>query len=107
MTIDVVDDKSEKKYIHAKATGTYLFEGEGSIEFLVRAEDSVVTYKASGYGASKGFFDDLRKRSDGVFVSSGDQDDMMTFSEGNGIVGQLKAFYGLQSGQGFENVFDE
>jgi hypothetical protein len=28
-------------------------------------------------------------------------------SKGNNPLGQLKAFYGLQSGEGFESVFDE
>ena len=28
-------------------------------------------------------------------------------SKGNGPLGQLKAFYGLQHGEGFETVFEE
>ena len=28
-------------------------------------------------------------------------------ARGNGALGQLKAFYGLQSGQGFQDVFED
>ena len=103
-------------YVHAKAKGDYVFEGEGDIEFLINKPDNnIVTFKASGYGANKGFFDNLRKKSGGVFTSSSGmgqdmEDALLGVGEysnsrgGDGILGQLKAFYGYQSGQGFEDV---
>ena len=107
---------SKSYYVHATTRGDYVFEGEGSIEFLINPppdNNNIVTFKATGYGASKQFFDSLRKQSNGVFISSSGMNEEMedallggsgTKGGGNGVFGQLKAFYGYQSGQGFEDV---
>jgi len=94
------------QYLHATMKGDFLFEGEGNFEVLLK--DKIVTFKASGYGASKSFVDGLRKKSDGVFTSSGGvADEYESGYVNEGVLGQLKAFYGYQSGEGFEDVFEE
>ena len=115
-SISTTTTERKSYYVHATAKGDYLFEGEGNIEFLINKPDTnIVTFKATGYGANKGFFDNIRKKSGGVFTSSSgigeDMEDALLgvgeYSKstgGDGIIGQLKAFYGYQSGQGFEDV---
>jgi uncharacterized protein (DUF1499 family) len=88
------------------------------VEFVINDIDQVVTYKSSApndstgtdFGIQRKRLDEIRKRS-GIFGMMGDTlktADTRTNSErGNGPIGQLKAFYGLQSGGGFEDVLAE
>ena len=91
------------------------------IEFLVNADDKVVTFKSgevlgedatsatiSDFGANRKRLEDLRKKSN-VFGVMGDglTADSYAGGRGTGPLGQLKAFYGLQSGKGFEEVFED
>lgn len=84
------------------------------VEFFVNANDKVVTFKSqelgeptvSDFGANRKRLETLRKRA-GVFGIMGDG--MTADSVGNrgmGPLQQLKAFYGLQSGGGYEEVFE-
>lgn len=116
-TITEVDDDS--RYIKADVNR---FNGVDSIEFLVKEEDNVVVFKSfekegpangiSDFGANRNRVDELRKKSNGVFALMGeglgtaDSFEGGAFGSRNGIAGQLKAFYGLQSGAGFEDAFN-
>jgi uncharacterized protein (DUF1499 family) len=86
-----------------------------TIQFELNSKDQVVTFKAeqdgepsmSDFGAIRKELDTIRQRGQifgimGQGVMSAD-----SMPSQNGPIGQLKAFYGLQSGQGYEDVFDE
>jgi hypothetical protein len=83
------------------------------LEFLVNSQDKVVTFRAeqdgepsvSDFGAIRKQLDSIRQR--GKFGVMGQGVTADTAPSKNGPLGQLKAFYGLQSGQGFEGVFDD
>jgi len=89
-------------------------------ELLIRSDDKVVTFKveeeASGgsfaeLGGNRGVLETIRK-SAGVFEVMGggmtaDSYGDVSMGRGGGVKGQLKAFWGLQSGAGYEEVFDE
>lgn len=116
-TITEVDDDS--RYIKADVNR---FNGVDSIEFLVKEEDNVVVFKSfekegpangiSDFGANRNRVDELRKKSNGVFALMGEGLGTADAFEGgasgsqNGFAGQLKAFYGLQSGAGYEDAFN-
>ena len=86
------------------------------IELLISDKDQVVTFRShdtsenppiSDFGANRKRLEYIRKTA-GVFGVMGEgmtADSFEGRSNINGPVGQLKAFYGLQSGEGFENVF--
>lgn len=86
------------------------------VEFLVNEQDKVVTFKSfelgepsvSDFGANRKRLEQLRKRSNGVFGVMGDGLTADSYGDrGTGPLQQLKAFYGLQSGAGYEEVFQD
>lgn len=116
-TLTEVDENS--RYIKAEVNR---FNGVDTIEFLVKEEDNVVVFKSyekegpangiSDFGANRNRLDELRKKSNGVFALMGEGLGTADAFEGgasgsrNGLAGQLKAFYGLQSGAGYEDAFN-
>jgi len=111
-----VDDAA--RYVRAYARR--ITSDADEVEFLVRADDRVVLFKStarrngsvSDFGANRKRIDDIRRRG-AVFGLMGDGLTADSYNGGgetgrnNGPLGQLKAFYGLQSGQGFEKLFEE
>lgn len=96
------------------------FSAEDVMEFLVRRDDKVVVLKSyekddgsiSDFGANKKRVDDLLQKSSDVFRVMGGGMTADSYEGGaggkrNGAVGQLKAFYGLQSGQGYQEVLQD
>jgi uncharacterized protein (DUF1499 family) len=102
------------------------FQSKDIIEFLIRPNDKVVVFRSyeqdnpdtgtnsgiSDFGIIRKRLEDLRKKSAGVFSVMGEGLTADSFEGGatgkrNGIYGQLKSFYGLQSGAGFEDVFQD
>jgi len=90
------------------------------MEFLVKGDDKVIVLKSyekdvgslSDFGVNKKRVDDLLEKSSGVFSVMGGGMTADSYEGGaggkrNGAFGQLKAFYGLQSGQGFQEVIQE
>lgn len=91
-------------------------------EFVVNAKDSVVTYRGaeavssednaspsvSDFGIIRNRLENIRKQA-GCFsvMGGGITSDSFEGDRGNGPLSQLKAFYGLQSGKGFEEVFED
>ncbi|KAL3784886.1 hypothetical protein HJC23_012489 [Cyclotella cryptica] len=111
-----VDD--EARYV--KANVQRVFPGQDEVEFLVKGDDKVVVFRSSekeegsisDFGANRKRIDSIRKRG-AVFdlmgggMTADSYEGGGALSRGNGALGQLKAFYGLQSGQGFETVFED
>jgi uncharacterized protein (DUF1499 family) len=111
-----VDD--DARYVKANVQRVYA--GQDEVEFLVKGDDKVVVFRSSekeegsisDFGANRKRIDSIRKRG-AVFdlmgggMTADSYDGGGAVSRGNGALGQLKAFYGLQSGQGFETVFEE
>ena len=114
--ITEVDD--EARYIRAYAKRITVDQDE--VEFLVKGDDKVVLFRStarkngsvSDFGANRKRIDSIRQRG-AVFdlmgggMTADSYDGGGAASRGNNPFGQLKAFYGLQSGQGFETVFEE
>jgi len=114
--------KLDKEGMYIQATANRNLGISDNLEFYVKKEDNVIIYKSiqigldkdgkevNDLGANKKRLERLRKMSNGAFGVMGDMgsSDYMDAAAGgsNGPLGQLKAFYGLQSGGGFEDVFD-
>jgi len=92
------------------------FAGEDEVEFLVKGDDKVVLFKStarkngsvSDFGANGKRIDDIRRKGavfdlmgGGMTADSFQGGGAMT--KGNNPLGQIKAFYGLQGGQGLES----
>ena len=89
------------------------------LEFIINESDHVITLKSSAplestttdFGLQRKRLEQIRERSSGIFGVMGDTlntaDTKSTGERGNGPLGQLKSFYGLQSGGGFEDVLSE
>jgi len=115
--ITEVDDTARYVRAYAKRLAS---ANRDEVEFLVRGDDKVVLYRStarlngsvSDFGANRKRIDDIRRRG-AVFGLQGDGLTADSLNGGgetnrnNGPWGQLKAFYGLQSGEGFEKLFDE
>jgi uncharacterized protein (DUF1499 family) len=89
------------------------------LEFIINEPDHVITLKSSAplestttdFGLQRKRLEQIRERSGGIFGVMGDTlntaDTKSSGERGNGPLGQLKSFYGLQSGGGFEDVLSE
>jgi uncharacterized protein (DUF1499 family) len=113
--ITEIDD--EARYI--RAYSQRIAADQDEVEFLVKGDDKVVVFKSSerkegvpDFGANRKRIDDIRNRG-AVFelmgggLTADSYEGGGAAARGNNAFGQLKAFYGLQSGQGFQSVFDE
>jgi len=90
------------------------------LAFTIQPADTVVTLSSrqldgddattvlSDFGANKSRLEKIRQAA-GCFgrMGQGMQTADTAVANGNGPIGQLKAFYGLQSGAGYEDVFAE
>ena len=96
---------SSDKALRVKATRP--LGAVDQIDFVVNAADSVVTFisqrvddpEGADFGANRQRLEALRQQAKGVFGVMGG-----TVAPREGGLGQLKAFYGLQSGAGFQDV---
>lgn len=102
------------KYLKVEARRNDLFDSIDELEFVVNEKDQVVFFRSratnndnTDFGINKKRLEDIRKRA-GIFGVMGEYmntaDSASIGERGNGPLGQLKAFYGLQSGGGFEDV---
>lgn len=85
------------------------------MEFVINESDSVITFRSSApeditgpdFGLQRKRLSEIRERA-GTFGVMGEglnsADSKSTGEKGYGPLGQLKSFYGLQSGAGFEDV---
>ena len=114
----VTEIDEDSRYVRAYAKR--ITSDADEVEFLVKPDDKVVLFRStarkngsvSDFGANRNTIDDIRRRG-AVFNLMGDgmtadsYDGGGAASRGNNPWGQLKAFYGLQSGQGFEAIFED
>jgi len=88
------------------------------MEFIINESDGVITFRSSAppditgpdFGLQRKRLSEIRERagSFGVMGEALDSADTKSSGErGNGPLGQLKSFYGLQSGAGFEDVLSQ
>lgn len=87
------------------------------MEFIVNEADGVITFRSSApeditgpdFGLQRQRLSEIRDRATfGVMGEAlNSADTKSTDEKGYGIVGQLKSFYGLQSGGGFEEVLSQ
>jgi len=114
----VTDIDDENRYIKAKVAR--VFPDQDEVELLVKGDDKVVVFRCSereeglvgDFGEINKRMESVRKRGAVFDVMGGgltadSYDGGGAARRGNGALGQLKAFYGLQSGQGFEAVFED
>ena len=104
--------------VDSKRQGDLLGGAVDRLEFFINESDGVVTFRSSApsestrpdFGLQRKRLAQIRERA-GIFGVMGDSlntADSKTRSErGSGPLGQLKSFYGLQSGAGFEDVLSE
>ncbi|KAL3944233.1 MAG: hypothetical protein SGBAC_001676 [Bacillariaceae sp.] len=111
------NDEDAKYYLKAQVKRSDLFWTIDEIEFLVDEDKQVVFFRSlatssdfNDFGANKKRLEDIRKKA-GIFGVMGQSlnsaDSVSNAERGYGPLGQLKAFYGLQSGGGFEDVLAE
>lgn len=102
-------DKSNRYYLRVRAARNFCMD---EIEFVVNPADRVITFRSqqiegpdnvSDFGANRKRLDELRKRT-GVLDVMGAEFDSADSGPREGTVGQLKAFWGLQSGGGYESI---
>jgi hypothetical protein len=86
------------------------------IEILVNPNDRVITFRSqqvdgpdnvSDFGANRRRLEEIRKRLKVVTILGGGGDNTDYYRNGEsteGLTGQLKAFWGFQSGGGFESI---
>ena len=97
------------RYLKVKATRNL---GVDEIEFLINTDDKVITFiskrvddpEAGDFGANRKRLDELRKKSQGVFGVMGQEYASADTAPRENALGQLKAFYGLRSGSGYEDL---
>ncbi len=101
------------QYLKVEAKRNDLFSTVDELEFVINGKDQVVFFRSRSsndnpdFGINKKRLEEIRKRA-GIFGVMGEfmnsADSASVGQRGNGPLGQLKAFYGLQSGGGFEDV---
>lgn len=111
----ITEEDKDARYIRAYAKRIAIDADE--VEFLVKGDDKVVLYKSSArkngsvsdFGANRKRMDDIRKKGSvfdlmGGGLTADSYGGGGAASKGNGPLGQLKSFYGLQRGTGFESI---
>jgi len=107
-------DQDGSQYLKVEAERNDLFGSIDTIMFVINDKDHVVFFRSStinnennDFGFNKKRLGEIRKRA-GIFGLMGESmmtaDNATDQERGYGPLGQLKAFYGLQSGSGFEDV---
>lgn len=96
----------QPNYLKAQASRNFCTD---ELEFVVNEADEVVTFRSSQVsGPAVSDFNANRKRLDEIRVKARlgimGQEYELADPSSEGPLGQLKAFYGLQSGEGFEDV---
>ena len=115
-SLEITEIDQDARYIKLDAQRN--FKEKDELQFLVRGEEKVVVFKsaekiegsANDFGASRKRLDAIRQKA-AVFDLMGGGLTADSYSDatmkGNGVFGQLNSFFGYQSGEGFEDVFDK
>jgi len=108
-TLTLVEEQKEKRYLRVRATRNF---NADEIEFVVNPSDRVVTFKSqqvegpdnvSDFGGNRKRLEEIRKRIPMLQVM-GAEFESADAGPREGVGGQLKAFWGFQSGGGYEKV---
>mmetsp|Transcript_24980 Transcript_24980/g.68890 ORF Transcript_24980/g.68890 Transcript_24980/m.68890 type:complete len:268 (-) Transcript_24980:2300-3103(-) len=114
----VSTEDSNSRHLFADSKRSKLGTTAYRMEFIVNESDGVVTFRSSApsdltgpdFGLQRKRLAEIRERA-GTFGVMGESlesaDTKSTGEKGYGPLGQLKSFYGLQSGGGFEDVLSE
>ena len=116
----LTDVDADARYVKANVQRPFPDKGLDEVEFLVKGDDKVVVFRisekeegiSSDSGVNRRRIDSVRKKG-AVFdlmgggMTADSYDGGGAVIKGNNPFGQLKAFYGLQSGEGFESVFED
>lgn len=114
----VSQDSNIRLLVDSKRKNDLISGTVDRLEFVINKSDGVVTFRSSApsestftdFGYQRKRIEEIRERA-GIFGVMGDTlntADTKTVGErGGGPLGQLKSFYGLQSGGGFEDVLAE
>jgi uncharacterized protein (DUF1499 family) len=101
-------------WVSVKATRNLPTASIDQIDFVIYPSDHVIVFQSkqiegsntSDFGANRKRLEDLRQRSPFGLMGQ-DLESADTSTQREGTLGQLKAFWGLQSGTGFEDVILE
>jgi len=119
-TFKVVESDESSLYLKVEVKRN--FNTDDIMEFLVKRDDKVVLLKSiekekdsgsiTDFGANRNRLVTLHNKSSGVFRAMGNGLTADSYDGGaggtrNGALGQLKAFYGLQSGEGYQEILEE
>lgn len=108
-TLQLSEISPDKLYFRVRATRNF---NTDEIEFVINPRDRVITYKSqqvegpdnvSDFGGNRKRIEDIRKRIPFLSVMGADFESADAGPR-EGISGQLKAFWGLQSGGGYEKL---
>jgi uncharacterized protein (DUF1499 family) len=104
-----LDEQRDNRYFRVRAARNFCTD---EIEFVVNPVDRVVTFRSqqiegpdnvSDFGANRKRLDELRRRTT-VLDVMGAEFETADSAPREGTVGQLKSFWGLQSGEGYESI---
>ena len=108
-TLTLVEEQKENRYLRVRAARNF---NTDEIEFVVNPSDRVVTFKSqqvegpdnvSDFGGNRKRLEEIRKRIPMLQVM-GAEFESADAGPREGVGGQLKAFWGFQSGGGYEKV---
>lgn len=108
-TLSLEEQSENRYYFRVKVARNFCSD---EIEFLVNPADRVVTFRSqqvegpdnvSDFGANRKRLDEIRQKTK-VLTRMGEEFSSADSGPREGAVGQLKAFWGLQSGGGYEAI---
>ncbi len=111
----VASEDSTSRHLLVDSKRSKLGSTAYRMEFVINEADGVITYRSSApeditgpdFGLQRKRLSEIRERAAtfGVMGESlNSADTKSTGEKGYGVLGQLKSFYGLQSGGGFEDI---
>jgi uncharacterized protein (DUF1499 family) len=106
MKLEVVEEK--ENYLKVKAIRNLAID---ELEFVINPVERVITFRSQqtegpgnpDFGGNKKRLNELKRRTQ-VFRSMGDAFNSADSEQAEGLLGELKAFYGLGTGKGFEET---
>lgn len=104
--LELVEQK--ENYLKARATRNFAMD---ELEFVINPAERVITFRSqqvdgpdvNDFGGNRKRLDDLKRRAK-VFDAMSDEFGSADSAPREGPLAQLKAFYGLQSGAGYEDL---
>jgi uncharacterized protein (DUF1499 family) len=106
MKLEVMEEK--ENYLKVKAIRNFAID---ELEFVINPVERVITFRSQqsegpgnpDFGGNRKRLDELKRRTQ-VFRSMGDAFNSADSEQQEGLFGELKSFYGLGSGKGFEET---